>query len=852
MIARSTTIMKSLLFRFCLFTISFLALTHLNAAVSFLGISSGDASSESAIVWTRAVDAGAPASVSLMAQVSTDPSLSAGLATFAGSTDPNNDYTAKVTVTGLQPATVYYYRFIASSGELSNIGKFKTAPLATANYPLHFAFSGDNDGLMRPYALANVIPSQNLDFYINLGDVIYENASNVAGNNGASYLNSPSVTLSNDSLSFNGIPRPFIPGGAPFATQAQLLTDYAKKYDENFLPVNIGGQNSLQVLYAAQGNYITWDNHELGNRKYIDGGAPAGGSVGGPLGIDMTTGRGVDARNNGAGNPANVNDAADPLSPAALAALGGFMNKATGFQTLENVFLAHQPIANRGTISNPNDPRTDGTRQLYSATQWGKNALYINTDARSYRDIRLKTANAGADDTGSRADNPNRTYLGRTQLAWLEQTLLDAQNNGINWKFVSLSDPIDQIGPIGGSLSTVTAAAMQPYSGNLNYGPVNSDGGKSFIGGYRAERNALLKFIADNNITNVVFLATDDHQNRINELYYSSTGQTGDQSTYVKVPYTFSIVCGPLGATGPDLFTNHTFAGAKGAADLIANAQIAAGISPIGLENYPGLHNLFRDGDPSARLSPQPVDFYSPDTFNFTTFDVSADGKTLTVTSMGMNATAQNAAIEYVSGPQAHPIFGFQIDAPNRPPVALAKNFTVSAGANCQATVTGQQVDNGSYDPDSGDTLTYSLTPPGPFAIGTHSVTLTVTDNSGASSSAPATITVVDTTAPVISGLAASPNSIWPPNGKLVDVTLSYSITDCSTFTSMVQVTSNEATSAGDIVVVDPHHLRLRATRDNASTGRIYTVVVTATDSSNNASSASTTVTVPHDQGKGK
>src|SRR5262249_37223791 len=393
---------------------------------------------------------------------------------------------------------------------------------------LHFGFSGDNDGLMRPFALGSVMPSQHLDFYLNLGDVIYETASNASGNIGTSYLNSPSVTLSNDSLTFNGVPRAFVPGSAPFATQGQLKADYEKKYRENFLPVNAGGQNSLQVMYAGQGNYTTWDNHELGNRKYIDGGAPAGGSVGGPTGADMPTGRGVDARSNGTGNPGNVNDANSSASD--------YMNRAMGFQTLESVFLEYQPIADRGTVIAPGDARTNGTKRLYSAAEWGRNALFVNTDSRSYRDIRLKTANAGADDTGPRADNMNRTFFGATQLAWLKQTLLTAQNNGTTWKFVSVSDPIDQLGPIGGSLSgTLTS--------------VNADGGKSYMGGYRAERNDLLKFIADNHITNVVFLSTDDHQNRINELYYSPTGHTGDQSSYVKVPFTFSIVCGPLGAT---------------------------------------------------------------------------------------------------------------------------------------------------------------------------------------------------------------------------------------------------------------------------------------------------------------
>ena len=150
----------------------------------------------------------------------------------------------------------------------------------------------------------------------------------------------------------------------------------------------------------------------------------------------------------------------------------------------------------------PNDPRTDNTQQLFFAQQWGKNSIFVNVDSRTYRDVRLNKVNAAGatiDDTGARADNPNRTLLGATQLAWLKKTLLDAQTTGTPWKFVTTSDPIDQIGAVG--------------SGD--------DGGKSWFGGYRAERNELLKFIADNGIKNVVFLATDDHLLRIDELTYS-------------------------------------------------------------------------------------------------------------------------------------------------------------------------------------------------------------------------------------------------------------------------------------------------------------------------------------------
>ncbi len=91
-----------------------------------------------------------------------------------------------------------------------------------------------------------------------------------------------------------------------------------------------------------------------------------------------------------------------------------------------------------------------------------------------------------------------------------------------------------------------------------------------------------------------VFLATDDHQNRINEVTYSPTGDTEVQGSYVKVPGCFSIVCGPLGATGPETITDHSFANIKAIADSLASAQSSAGIEPIGLQGYPGLHDAER------------------------------------------------------------------------------------------------------------------------------------------------------------------------------------------------------------------------------------------------------------------
>src|SRR5690606_40952401 len=85
----------------------------------------------------------------------------------------------------------------------------------------------------------------------------------------------------------------------------------------------------------------------------------------------------------------------------------------------------------------------------------------------------------------------------------------------------------------------------------------------------------------------------------------------------------------------------------------------------------------------------------------------------------------------------------------NVKPVAAAQNITVQLDANGTVSITPEMLDNGSADACGIAELSLNVEMFDCSNVGVNSVVLTVTDNNGNSSTAEATVTVVDTVTPI-------------------------------------------------------------------------------------------------------
>ena len=229
----------------------------------------------------------------------------------------------------------------------------------------------------------------------------------------------------------------------------------------------------------------------------------------------------ADLRNNWVGG-------ADPSSDPRFAGQSGdFVNETEIYGNALQAFQDYNAIDSR-TYRHTGDDRFDGAPDLYRYTTYGSEASIIMLDARSFRDAEVQSPLNPLDPAEvvpflAASFAPDRTMLGGHQLARLQRDLLDARDQGMTWKFVMLPEPIQNFGPI-----------VEP---------------SDRYEGYAAERAALLKFIDDNYIENVVFVAGDSHWFSVNNLTYQTHvggPQIASSAFEVVVPSVGGFLPGPL------------------------------------------------------------------------------------------------------------------------------------------------------------------------------------------------------------------------------------------------------------------------------------------------------------------
>lgn len=146
------------------------------------GVASGDPDSTSVILWTRRPYPAGHKTPRLTVEVAEDRAFERVVAAAKANALEESDWTVRVLVGGLKPATEYWYRFTDSDGNGSRIGRTITAPADDDTRRVNFAFvSCQNANLGAQNAYRRMIyedrraaPEDKLAFVMHLGDFIYE------------------------------------------------------------------------------------------------------------------------------------------------------------------------------------------------------------------------------------------------------------------------------------------------------------------------------------------------------------------------------------------------------------------------------------------------------------------------------------------------------------------------------------------------------------------------------------------------------------------------------------------------------------------------------------------------------
>lgn len=202
------------------------------------GVASGDPLADSVILWTR-ISVDDPAAVESFFELALDPEFEMRVAAdWIPATDASRDFTVKIDVDALAPATTYYYRFYAQ-GRVSPIGRTRTAPSGSVEQLRFAVCTCASWGHGYFHAYAEIGARADLDAVLHLGDYIYEFADGEYGDL-----------------------RPLDP-----VTELLTLDDYRRRY--RLYRTDPG----LQEAHRQHPFIATWDDHEIANDGWTDGAA---------------------------------------------------------------------------------------------------------------------------------------------------------------------------------------------------------------------------------------------------------------------------------------------------------------------------------------------------------------------------------------------------------------------------------------------------------------------------------------------------------------------------------------------------------------------------------------------------
>lgn len=148
---------------------------ELNGARGFThNVASGEPGQDTMLLWTRYVPADGEGIVRLDAEIALDPEFTRKVSGGSVRTGAWRDWTAKVTVDGLEPGTRYWYRFVGPDGSKSPVGRTRTLPEGKASRFGLAVFSCSNlpNGWFNAYGHAAA--RDDLDLWLHVGDYVYE------------------------------------------------------------------------------------------------------------------------------------------------------------------------------------------------------------------------------------------------------------------------------------------------------------------------------------------------------------------------------------------------------------------------------------------------------------------------------------------------------------------------------------------------------------------------------------------------------------------------------------------------------------------------------------------------------